>query len=207
MYKHFFKPLLDRLVALILMVILSPIFILICILIIFFYRTNPFFVQSRPGLNEKIFNLIKFKTMTDETDDYGDLIEDYKRRTKLGNFLRNSSLDELPEIFNVLKGEMSLIGPRPLLQEYISKYSDEQRLRHKVRPGITGLAQINGRNLLTWEEKFILDVKYVKNISFITDFKIIVRTIFVLLNAKDINQSDKITMEKFKGSIQENNER
>lgn len=207
MYKHFFKPLLDRLVAIILVVLLFPILLLISILIIFFNRTNPFFIQSRPGLNERIFNLIKFKTMTDETDDNGYLIADYKRITKIGNFLRNSSLDELPEIFNVLRGEMSFIGPRPLLSEYISKYSEEQRLRHKAKPGITGLAQINGRNLLTWEEKFVLDVKYVKNISFISDFKIIIRTFFVLLNTKDVNQSDKMTMEKFTGSIQENNEK
>lgn len=207
MYKHFFKPLLDRLVAIILVVLLFPVLLLISILIIFFNRTNPFFIQSRPGLNERIFNLIKFKTMTDETDDNGYLIADYKRITKLGNFLRNSSLDELPEIFNVLRGEMSFIGPRPLLSEYISKYSEEQRLRHKAKPGITGLAQINGRNLLTWEEKFVLDVKYVKNISFISDFKIIIRTFFVLLNTKDVNQSDKMTMEKFTGSIQENNEK
>ncbi len=145
--------------------------------------------------------------MNDEKDSNGELLDDYKRITKLGSFLRKSSIDELPELFNILKGDMSFVGPRPLLIEYIPKYSRKQRLRHKIKPGITGLAQINGRNLLSWEEKFDLDIKYLENISFLSDLKIIFKTIFVLFKATDINQSDNITMKKFNGSITNKNER
>ncbi len=205
MYKHFFKPLIDRLLALLMIIILLPFLAIICLLIIIFNNSSPFFVQPRPGLNEKIFNLVKFKTMTDERDANGCLLEDYERTTKLGSFLRNTSIDELPELFNILKGEMSFIGPRPLLIEYIPKYTKNQRLRHKIKPGVTGLAQTSGRNLLSWEEKFTLDIEYVNNISFLGDLKIMLRTIVVLFTAKDINQSDKITMQKFTGSIKEDN--
>jgi undecaprenyl phosphate N,N'-diacetylbacillosamine 1-phosphate transferase len=207
MYKDFFKPLIDRLVALVMIVILLPFLIFISVLIITLNKTSPFFIQERPGLNEKIFNLIKFKTMSDNKDSNDCLLEDYKRITKLGSILRKSSIDELPELINILRGEMSFVGPRPLLSEYIPKYTEEQRLRHIVKPGITGLAQINGRNLLSWEEKFNLDVHYVKNVSFLGDLKIILKTIFVLFKAKDINQSDKITMEKFEGTSPINNKK
>ena len=207
MYKDFLKPIVDILLAILTIIILLPLLILIPFLILIFNKTNPFFIQPRPGLNEKTFNLIKFKTMNDEKDSDCELLDDYKRITRLGSFLRNSSLDELPELFNILKGDMSFVGPRPLLIEYIPKYSKKQRLRHKIKPGITGLAQINGRNLLSWEEKFDLDIKYLENISFLGDLKIIFKTIFVLFKAKDINQSDNITMKKFTGSITNKNER
>ena len=158
------------------------------------------FKQERPGLNEKKFTLYKFRTMTDERDENGELLPNHIRLTKFGKFLRSTSLDELPELFNILKGDMSFIGPRPLLVEYLPLYNEHQKKRHNVRPGLSGLAQVNGRNELTWEEKFDYDVKYVENVSFLLDIKLIFKTIFKVFKREGINKSEQITMEKFKGT-------
>ena len=169
MYKDYIKPLIDRVVALILFIMCLPILVLISSLIIIFNNTQPFFIQHRPGKDEKIFKLIKFRTMTNQKDVNGNLLDDHLRTTKLGKFLRKSSLDELPELFNILIGDMSFVGPRPLLIEYLEKYTPDQRMRHVVKPGITGLAQVSGRNRLSWEEKFELDLEYIKNLSLINE--------------------------------------
>lgn len=200
MYKDYIKPVIDRIGALILLVICLPIIVLISFLIVFLNRMQPFFTQPRPGKDEKIFLLIKFRSMTNQKDASGKLIEDHLRITKLGQFLRKTSLDELPELLNILKGEMSFVGPRPLLVEYLSKYSLEQKKRHNVKPGITGLAQVNGRNLLSWEKKFELDLQYIKNITFKNDCLIILKTCFVIFNTSTVNKSEIQTMEKFDGS-------
>jgi undecaprenyl phosphate N,N'-diacetylbacillosamine 1-phosphate transferase len=200
MYKDYIKPLIDRIVALIALIMCLPVLVLISSLIIIFNNTQPFFIQHRPGQDEKIFKLIKFRTMTNQKDANGNLLDDHLRTTKLGKFLRKTSLDELPELLNVLMGDMSFVGPRPLLIEYLEKYSPDQRKRHTVKPGITGLAQISGRNRLSWEEKFKLDLKYIKNLSLINDVFIILRTFVVIFNTSNINKSDNQTMDKFKGS-------
>jgi lipopolysaccharide/colanic/teichoic acid biosynthesis glycosyltransferase len=207
MYKDYIKPSVDRIAALVLLVFCLPIIIGTSLLIIVFNKTQPFFIQPRPGKDKKIFKLIKFRTMTNQKDENGNLLSDHLRITKLGQFLRKTSLDELPELLNILKGDMSLVGPRPLLEEYLDKYSPNQSMRHAVKPGITGLAQINGRNLLSWEEKFDLDLKYIENMSMKNDINIIFKTFFVVFNTSNINQSENITMKKFQGSYNESEKR
>ncbi|WP_286729278.1 sugar transferase [Acinetobacter sp. UBA1297] len=187
MYKFFFKRFLDFGLALIALILLSPLLIIIITLLSIANHGKPFFVQARPGLNERIFKIIKFKTMNDNKDENGELLSDAERLTRIGAFIRKTSLDEIPQLINVLKGDMSLIGPRPLLINYLSLYNDFEKQRHKVRPGITGWAQVNGRNAIDWETKFKLDVFYVENISFWLDVKIIFMTIKKVLLSKDIS--------------------
>lgn len=163
-------------------------------------KGNPFFTQERPGKDEKIFKLIKFRTMTNEKDAQGNLLPDEQRMTKYGQFLRSTSLDELPEFFNILKGDMSFVGPRPLLVKYLPLYNEEQKRRHHVRPGLTGLAQANGRNSLTWEQKFEDDVKYVDNVSLSLDLSILFKTVYTVLKREGISQENNVTMEEFRGT-------
>lgn len=198
-YEKYVKRSFDVVISLFALIILSPIFICVAFLVKVNLGSPVLFKQKRPGLNEKIFVMYKFRTMTDKRDKKGRLLPDEKRLTKFGKFLRASSLDELPELINILKGEMSLIGPRPLLVEYINRYTTYQRRRHEVRPGLSGYAQVNGRNAITWEEKFKLDVKYVKNITFINDIRIMIKTIQKVLDREGINSADSATMEEFKG--------
>lgn len=200
MYSKLIKPLADRLIAFTALLILSPVLVMISILLGFTNRGNIFFTQKRPGKNENIFEVIKFKTMTDKTDKMGRLLPDQKRLTKLGMFLRKTSLDELPQLVNVLKGDMSFVGPRPLLVEYLPLYSKEQRVRHSIKPGITGWAQVNGRNAISWEEKFKLDSWYVKHKSFLLDLKILVLTFLKIIQSKDVNKKNTATTTKFKGN-------
>mgnify|MGYP001145942641 CR=1 FL=1 len=200
MYKLFFKRIIDFLVALVGLIILSPLFVIVFALLSFANRGNPFFLQKRPGLNERIFTIVKFKTMTDEKDKEGRLLPDNVRLTTIGNFVRKTSLDELPQLINVIIGDMSLIGPRPLLVEYLELYSSEQKKRHLVRPGITGWAQINGRNLISWEEKFKYDIWYVENLSFWLDVKIVLKTIKKVLKSEGINTGENMIMNRFKGN-------
>ena len=200
MYAKYFKRILDFLLSLIAIIILSPVFLIIAILVRVKLGSPVIFKQKRPGKNEKIFTLYKFRTMTDEKDEDGNLLPDEKRLTKFGKTLRSTSLDELPELFNILKGDMSIIGPRPLLVEYLPLYNEEQKHRHDVRPGLTGLAQISGRNSISWEEKFNDDIKYIKNITFINDIKIFFNTIIKVFKREGISQENNVTMEKFKGT-------
>ena len=193
------KRIIDFFASLIGLIILSPIFILISIIIYFKLGSPVFFIQKRPGKNEKIFKMIKFRTMLDAKDKNGNLLPDEKRLTSFGQFLRSTSLDEFPELINVLKGDMSLVGPRPLLVEYLPLYNDHQARRHEMRPGITGLAQINGRNTISWEDKFDYDVKYIDNFSLLLDFKILFKTFIKVFRQEDINNQDHVTMTKFKG--------
>lgn len=190
----------DLIIAAILVILLSPIMILLALIIFIFQGKSILFRQERLGKNHKPFKIIKFRTMTNEVDSQGSLLPDIKRTTKIGNFLRRSSLDELPGLLNVLKGQMSLVGPRPLPTQYLSRYSQEQDLRHNVKPGITGWAQVNGRNAISWEEKFRLDVWYVDNQSFMLDLKILFLTIDKVLLKKDIKPINKDAMEEFLGS-------
>jgi len=199
-YKRIIKRPMDIVLSLIALIVLSPLFLLIVILVKINMGSPVIFKQKRPGLNEKIFTMYKFRTMTDERDMNGELLPDNLRLTRFGKFLRSTSLDELPELFNVLKGDMSLIGPRPMLVEYLPLYNEYQRQRHIVRPGLSGLAQVKGRNSITWEEKFDYDVQYVNNITFLLDCKIIIRTIINVFKREGINSSETVTMEKFKGS-------
>lgn len=194
------KIVFDRLFALVLIVLLFPIYIVLSILILIKMGKPIFFRQKRPGLNEKIFAIYKFRTMTNEKDDEGNLLSDEKRLFGVGKFIRSTSLDELPQIFNVLKGEMSFIGPRPLLVEYLGKYDEKQKRRHDVKPGITGWAQVNGRNAISWEEKFEYDIWYVDNQSFLLDMKILWITFLKVLKRSDISASSVVTMEKFEGN-------
>lgn len=200
MYAKYFKRVLDFLLSLIAIIILSPILLIIAILVRVKLGSPVIFKQKRPGKNEKIFTLYKFRTMTDKKDEKGNLLPDEKRLTKFGKALRSTSLDELPELFNILKGDMSIIGPRPLLVEYLPLYNEEQKHRHDVRPGLTGLAQISGRNSISWEEKFNDDIKYIKNITFINDIKIFFNTIIKVFKREGISQENNVTMEKFKGT-------
>lgn len=199
MYKNYLKRLIDFLVSLCAIIILSPLLALLILLVKIKLGTPVFFKQERPGYKGKIFILRKFRTMTNQCDLEGNLLPDEIRLTKFGKFLRSTSLDELPELWNILCGDMSIVGPRPLLVEYLPLYSTEQNRRHEVRPGLTGLAQINGRNAISWEEKFKFDIEYVDNISFINDCKIIVKTIRKIINREGINSKETVTMEKFKG--------
>ena len=196
---NFFKRAADLFVSLIVLLIFSPIILTIGFILSLQLKKSPFFVQSRPGLNHKIFKVIKFQTMRNIRDENGHLLADHLRITKFGQFLRKSSLDELPQLFNVFIGNMSFVGPRPLLVEYLNYYSDFQKQRHNVRPGITGWAQVNGRNAISWEEKFNYDIKYVQNQSFLFDSKILLLTILKVIKASDIQSSETVTMEKFKG--------
>ena len=198
MYK-FLKRTADFFVALVTLLVFSPILFLVSLLLIIELKKSPFFIQQRPGLNHEIFRVVKFQTMLDTRDQNGNLLDDHLRITRFGQFLRKSSLDELPQLFNVLFGNMSFVGPRPLLVEYLDYYSDFQKQRHNVRPGITGWAQINGRNAISWEEKFILDIIYVEEHSFLFDMKILLLTVLKVIKASDIQSSEKVTMEKFKG--------
>lgn len=200
MYRKILKPVFDFSLALILIIILSPIFLLLIILLYLFNQKNVFFFQKRPGKNEKVFKIIKFKTMTDQKDEFGNLLSDEFRLTKMGKFVRKTSLDELPQLINVLKGDMSFIGPRPLLVSYLPLYDDEQKKRHLIKPGITGWAQINGRNALTWQQKFVYDVFYVKHISFALDLKIFLLTIKKVIKSEGINSVGQVTTESFKGN-------
>ena len=186
MYRHFLKRLFDIICSFLAIVLLSPVLLVLTVLGAIAMRGNPFFTQKRPGRNEKIFKLIKFRTMTNRKDKDGNLLPDDKRLTKYGRFLRSTSLDELPELFNIFIGNMSIVGPRPLLVSYLPYYTDEERHRHDVRPGLTGLAQINGRNLLSWNERFAMDVKYVNEMSFFGDVGIIFKTALNVIKRKDI---------------------
>ena len=202
MYIKVLKPFLDFILSFILLFILSPLFLIISLTIFFKLGSPILFKQKRPGKNEKIFTLYKFRTMTDEKDPYGELLPDNERITRFGSFLRRASLDELPQLFNVFKGDLSFIGPRPLLIEYLPLYNSHQRLRHSVKPGITGWAQVNGRNAITWNEKFDLDIFYVSNVSFLLDLKILLKTFYRVLKGSGINNSDGNTMPKFSGNNQ-----
>jgi len=200
MYAGFIKRILDFIIALTVLLLTSPLFLVVALLLFIQNKGSIFFYQERPGSREKPFNIIKFKTMTDETDTEGNLLPDVERITSLGQFVRKYSLDELPQLINVLKGDMSLIGPRPLLFKYIPLYSSEQRRRHEVRPGITGWAQVNGRNSISWTKKFELDIYYVENISFSLDFKIFWLTILKIIQREGVNQSDARPMQPFDGT-------
>ena len=201
MYQHFFKRLIDLLLSMLAIACLSPLFLMVIVLLYFANEgAGVFFYQERPGLKGKIFKVIKFKTMNDRRGEDGNLLPDLLRITKIGKFVRTTSLDELPQLFNVLKGDMALIGPRPLLKQYLPLYSQEQMRRHDVRPGISGWAQVNGRNNLSWTEKFKLDVWYVDHVSLITDLKVIFITIKNVLMRKDINSETAATMEAFNGN-------
>jgi lipopolysaccharide/colanic/teichoic acid biosynthesis glycosyltransferase len=194
------KEIFDKTLALLLLILFSPIFLTLSLLIYIIMGKPIFFRQERPGLNGKIFKIYKFRTMSNERDENGELLSDEKRLKGIGKFIRSTSLDELPQLINVLKGDMSFVGPRPLLVEYLELYDDEQKRRHNVKPGITGLAQINGRNAISWEEKFKLDVCYVDNQSFLLDMKILWMTFLKVLKRDGISSAKSVTMEKFKGS-------
>ncbi len=200
MYRKILKPIFDFSLALALIIILSPIFFLLIVLLFIFNKRNVFFFQKRPGKNERVFEIIKFKTMTDEKDELGNLLPDELRLTKMGKFVRKTSLDELPQLINVLKGDMSFIGPRPLLVSYLPLYDEEQKKRHLIKPGITGWAQINGRNALTWQQKFVYDVFYVTHLSLALDFKIFLLTIKKVIKSEGINSAGQATTESFKGN-------
>ena len=200
LYRNFIKPLMDLIMSLITFSVLLPLFILITILLFFANKGTPFFLQSRPGKNEKIFKIVKFKTMNDKRDKDGHLLPDENRLTSFGKFIRKTSFDEIPQLLNVIKGDMSLVGPRPLLVGYLPLYNDFQRRRHDVKPGITGWAQVNGRNALSWEKKFELDVWYVSNLSFSLDMKILFLTIKKVFTSEGINSATDVTMEKFSGN-------
>ena len=199
-YRDFIKPLFDRLLALILILVFLPIMIIVALLIYLWDGRPIIFTQPRPGLNGKIFNIFKFRTMTNEKDEDGNFLSDEKRLKGIGKFIRSTSLDELPQLLNVLKGDMSFIGPRPLLVEYLPLYNKRQKKRHDVKPGITGWAQVNGRNAISWEEKFEYDVWYVENQSFWLDFKILWLTFLKVVKRDGISSNTSVTMEKFTGN-------
>jgi lipopolysaccharide/colanic/teichoic acid biosynthesis glycosyltransferase len=198
MYKKYFKRLLDCIMALIGLIVLSPLMFIIAVLIRIKLGSPVIFKQPRPGLNEGIFTLYKFRTMIDERDQNGELLPDERRLTAFGRWLRSTSFDELPELWNILKGDMSFVGPRPLLVDYLPFYNEKQRKRHRVRPGLTGLAQVSGRNALAWEERFALDVQYVDSVSFLGDLSIMVRTVLAVLRREGISSESSVTMEAFK---------
>jgi lipopolysaccharide/colanic/teichoic acid biosynthesis glycosyltransferase len=199
MYKNFIKPLGDFIIALILLIILSPIIVLTAILLLITNNGKVFFFQQRPGINGKPFKIVKFKTMRDAFDESGAPLPDELRLTKVGNIVRSASLDELLQLINVIKGDMSLVGPRPLLMQYLPRYSSEQAKRHNVKPGITGWAQVNGRNAISWEQKFIYDVEYVNKQYFLFDLKILWMTFVNVIQRKGISADGHVTMEEFKG--------
>lgn len=200
MYKNIIKPSFDFLLSLALILVLSPVFILLIVLLYIFNQKNVFFFQERPGKNERVFRIIKFKTMTDERNEHGHLLPDELRLTKMGKFVRKTSLDELPQLLNVLKGDMSFIGPRPLLVSYLPLYNSEQKRRHLIKPGITGWAQVNGRNAISWEKKFEYDVWYVDHLTFLLDIKILLLTVKKVIKSEGINTDGQATTESFKGN-------
>lgn len=199
-YYKYLKRFLDVCLATVALIVFSPFFIVLMVLLTVANRGNPFFVQERPGKNGKVFKLIKFKTLNDQTDEQGGLLPDDQRILKIGQFIRSTSLDELPQLINILIGDMSIVGPRPLLVKYLPYYNDFQKRRHLVLPGITGWAQVNGRNKLTWDEKFAYDVYYVEHISFIFDLKIILLTVKKVILREGVNQEGEVTAEAFKGN-------
>lgn len=199
MYRSLFKPLFDFIFALLAFIVLFPIFLVVSIILTIVNRGNPFFLQLRPGKNEKIFSIIKFKTMTDFKDSSGVLLSDEVRLTKFGKIVRKTSLDEIPQLLNVIKGEMSLVGPRPLLPEYLPLYNSTQKKRHSVKPGLTGWAQVNGRNAISWEKKFALDVWYVEHQSFFIDLKILFITLKKVILSHGIYQEGEAVVQVFKG--------
>ena len=201
MYKNIIKPFFDFFIAFCLLLVASPLFLLVYLGLYLAQNGNVFFTQKRPGKNERIFSIIKFKTMNDRRDKSGNLLPDAQRLTNIGKFVRKTSLDELPQLINVLKGDMSLVGPRPLLPEYLPLYSKEQKKRHRVRPGITGWAQVNGRNAISWEDKFQFDVWYVENQSFGLDLKILFLTVKKVFRSEGINTAGQATTEPFKGNL------
>ena len=203
MYRKYIKRLLDFILSLFAIIILSPVLLIVALLIRIKLGSPVIFKQKRPGLNEKIFTLYKFRTMTDAKDEQGNLLPDEIRLTKFGKLLRSTSLDELPELFNILKGDMAIVGPRPLLVRYLPLYNEHQKHRHDVRPGFTGYAQCNGRNAISWEEKFDLDVYYTKNLTLFMDIKIIIKTIKIVLFREGISSETSVTMEEFRGSSNE----
>ena len=198
-YEKYFKRLIDIICSLVAIILLSWIYVIVAILVRIKLGSPVLFTQDRPGKDEKIFKMYKFRSMTSETDKNGNLLPDDVRLTKFGKWLRSTSLDELPELFNILKGDMSLVGPRPLLIKYLPLYNEEQKHRHDVKPGLTGLAQVNGRNAITWEDKFKYDVEYAKNISFGNDVKILIQTIFKVIKKDGISSETSQTMEEFLG--------
>lgn len=196
-YEKYIKRLIDIICSLAAIIVLSPVLLILTIVGAIKMKGNPFFTQLRPGKDEKIFKLVKFRTMTCEKDKDGNLLPDEKRLTKYGKMLRSTSLDELPELWNILKGDMSIVGPRPLLVEYLPYYTEEEKHRHDVRPGLTGLAQINGRNTISWDQKLAYDVEYIKGISFINDWKIIIGTVGKVLKRSDIKVGEEFVAGKF----------
>ncbi|WP_299702388.1 sugar transferase [uncultured Pontibacter sp.] len=200
LYSRFFKRLIDFVLSLSAFIVLLPVFLVVTLLLAIANNGKPFFLQPRPGKHGHIFKVIKYKTMNDKRDVNGELLSDAERLTPIGAFVRKTSLDEVPQLLNVIKGDMSLIGPRPLLVEYLPLYNEVQRRRHEVRPGITGWAQVNGRNAISWEQKFQYDVWYVDNISFLLDVKIIFLTILKVFKSEGISAEGSVTMDRFKGT-------
>ena len=200
LYRLYFKRPMDFILSLLAIIILSPVFIITGVLVRIKLGSPILFKQNRPGLDEKIFSMYKFRTMTDQKDENGELLPDHIRLTKFGKMLRATSLDELPELFNILNGDMSIIGPRPLLVQYLPLYNDHQQRRHEVRPGLSGYAQVNGRNSISWEDKFDLDVQYVNNVTFISDIKIIMLTLKKVFVKDGISSGSSVTMEVFTGN-------
>lgn len=200
MYKNLFKRLIDFLIAFSGLILLSPVFLIVLVVLYFQNDGKPFFFQLRPGLNEKMFKIIKFKTMTDKKDSQGNYLSDAERLTPMGSFIRQTSLDEIPQLINVLKGDMAIIGPRPLLPQYLSLYNESQKRRHEVRPGITGWAQVNGRNAISWAKKFELDVWYIDHVSFALDCKIVLLTFKKVFKKEGINKVGQATTEAFNGN-------
>ena len=206
MYRNFFKRIFDFLLSLTAFLLLFPVLLLLVAAGTVKMGGNPFVVQERTGKDGKIFKLVKFKSMNNKKDENGNLLPDETRLTSYGKFIRNTSLDELPELINILKGDMAIVGPRPLLVRYLTRYNKTQARRHEVRPGLTGLAQVNGRNAISWEEKFNYDVEYVDNVSFLLDFKIICKTVLKIIKKDGISSETSATMEEFMGQTEESNE-
>jgi len=200
MYELFLKKLFDLTLSMVMIIVLSPIILIIALMVRVFIGKPVIYKQERPGLNEKIFTIYKFRTMKDLKDDDGKLLPDGRRLTKFGKVLRSLSLDELPELYNIIRGDMSFVGPRPLLVKYLDLYNDHQKKRHRVRPGLTGLAQVNGRNAISWDEKFNLDIKYVEKVHFWTDIRIVLKTIIVVFKKSGVSSNTSVTMEEFKGN-------
>ncbi len=200
-YEIVFKPLFDFIIALGIFILLSPVFLLFAVLLLIVNRGSPFFVQARPGKKERIFKIIKFKTMNDLKDHFNNLLPDAERLTGVGKFVRKTSIDEIPQLLNVIRGDMSLVGPRPLLIEYLPLYNDVQKKRHNVHPGITGWAQVNGRNAISWKQKFEYDIWYVDHLSFLLDLKVIFMTLGKVFKSEGISQEGNVTMERFTGNL------